>query len=171
MHIPNIEDLPKETIIKLARMYSRNWQSLDSLWFQNVEKTCGLETTAKIDLENWQKQAVLEAKRLRETMELNHGSLADLLTALCFMSWQLTSPRFVIEEESPKSVIFSYRQCAVQESRAKSCKPLFHCKQMKLTLLTGIASVVAPKAQIQCLAAPPYAETSEYWCRWQISLA
>ena len=31
-----LEELPKETLIELARMYARNWQTLDGLWFGNV---------------------------------------------------------------------------------------------------------------------------------------
>ena len=43
-----LESLPKETLIKLVKVYSRNWQTLDGLWFSNVEAVCGLDTAVKI---------------------------------------------------------------------------------------------------------------------------
>lgn len=164
----NLEILPHNTLIELARMYSRNWQTLDSLWFSNVEAECGLEQAIKIDLQNWEKQAILEAKRLKKVLNLR-SSLSSVLTCLSMMSWQLTSPLFEIEFESPERIIFYYTQCAVQESRASKRKPTFPCKQMKLTLLTGIAGVIEPKAVVKCLHAPPEARQGTQWCRWELT--
>ena len=52
----NLEELPKETLLELVRMYAYNWQTLDGLWFRNVEAEYGLEAAVKLDLKNWQKR-------------------------------------------------------------------------------------------------------------------
>jgi hypothetical protein len=31
--LQELEKLPKETLIDLVKMYSRNWMTLDGLWF------------------------------------------------------------------------------------------------------------------------------------------
>jgi len=54
-----LEELPRETLIELARMYARNWQTLDGLWFGNVEAQYGLEAAIKLDLKNWERQSVV----------------------------------------------------------------------------------------------------------------
>ena len=54
-----LEKLPKETLVELARMYAQNWQTLDGLWFRNVEAEYGLEATGKLDLKNWERQSTL----------------------------------------------------------------------------------------------------------------
>lgn len=164
-----LEKLPKNTLIELIKMYSRNWQTLDGLWFGNVESECGLETAVKIDIQNWQKQAVLEAKRIKKILKLGDG-LQSVLTALSMMSWQLTSPLFEIESESRTRIVFYYSHCAVQESRTLNHKPIFPCKAMKLTLLSSIAGVIEPRAEIRCLHAPPDPNCSEEWCKWELSL-
>jgi len=166
----SLEGLPKDTLIKLVKMYSRNWQTLDGLWFGNVEASYGLEAAMRLDLQNWEKQAVIEAVRIKEALEISGGGLSAVLTVLSFMSWQLTSPLFVCEKESPEQVIFYYPHCAVQEGRTKRDKPLFPCKNMKLTLLSSIAKVVEPKASVRCLSCPPDSPHHEYWCRWELSL-
>jgi hypothetical protein len=165
------EALPRETLIKLARVYSRNWQTLDGNWFGVVEAECGLETASRLDLVNWEKQSVLEAKRLIAALEIEPGSLDALLRVLSLMSWQLTSPLFVIESQTPTEVVFHWDRCAVQESRERAGKSVFQCGQMKLTLLRGIASVAAPRAVVTCLAAPPGPKPDGCWCRWRIGLA
>ncbi|MDO8567827.1 MAG: DUF6125 family protein [Dehalococcoidales bacterium] len=165
-----LENLSKDKLIKLARVYSRNWQTLDGLWFGNVEAACGLDAAARLDLQNWEKQAAIEARRIQEALEIKTGGLASILKVLSLMSWQLTSPLFELEAESPDRVIFHYSRCAVQEGRAKHNKPVFGCKTMKLTLLYGIAGVMEPRAAVKCLFCPPDPPGPGHWCRWELTL-
>jgi len=165
-----LERLPKRTLIALARAYARNWQTLDGLWFQNVEAECGLEVAVRLDLKNWEKQARIEAERLKEALGIEKGGLTSVLTVLSFMSWQLVSPLFEIEEESSNRVVFCYRHCPVQEARKKKGKPEFPCKNMKLTLLSEVASVVEPKAKVRCIFCPPDPRSDEVWCKWELAL-
>ena len=140
-----LEKLPKKTLIELAKMYSRNWQTLDGLWFGNVEAEFGLDAAVRLDLRSWEKQAVIEAQRIKKVLNLDKGGLASVLTVLSFMSWQLPSPLFEIEEESPERVVFYYPRCAIHESRNRQNKPVFPCKTMKLGLLSSIARVVSQR--------------------------
>lgn len=165
-----MESLPRETLIKLIKVYSRNWQTLDGLWFGNVEAACGLDTAVKIDLQNWDKQAMTEARRLREALSLRGSGISAILTILSFMSWQLTSPLFVSETETSSRAVIYYERCAVQEGRRKAGKPVFHCQDMKLTLLSGIAKVVNPGVKIRCISCPPDEPKAGYWCKWELSL-
>ena len=162
--------LPTETLIKLIKVYSRNWQTLDGLWFSNVEANCGLDTAVKIDLQNWKKQAIIEAKRLKNALDLKDSGIAAILTILSFMSWQLTSPLFECEVETQSEAVIYYRRCAVQEGRGKMGKSLFPCKNMKLTLLSGIAGVVNTLVKTRCISCPPDEPMADYWCKWQFSL-
>ena len=81
-----LEQLPKKTLIELTRMYSRNWQSLDGNWFSLVEAEFGLENAVRLDLKSWEKQAVLEAQRIKKVLNLNQGGLPSVLTVLSFMT-------------------------------------------------------------------------------------
>jgi hypothetical protein len=42
-----LEKLPRETLMELARMYAQNWQTLDGLWFRNVEAQYGPKAAVK----------------------------------------------------------------------------------------------------------------------------
>ena len=166
----SLEKLPKRTLIELAKMYSRNWQSLDGNWFGLVEAEFGLETAVRLDLKSWEKQAVLEAQRIVKVLGLDKGGLPSVLTVLSFMTWQLASPLFEIEEESPEKIVFYYPRCAIHESRSRQNKPVFPCKTMKLGLLSNIAEVVEPRARVRCLNCPPDPRQDGFWCKWELSL-
>jgi len=165
-----LEKLPKKTLIELAKMYSRNWQSLDGNWFGLVEAEFGLETAVRLDLKSWEKQAVLEAERIKKVLKLDKGGLASVLTVLSFMSWQLASPLFEIEEEGPEKIVFYYKRCAIHESRNKQHKPVFPCKTMKLGLLSNSSKVVEPRAVVRCLNCPPDPPQDGFWCKWELYL-
>jgi hypothetical protein len=165
-----LEKLPKKTLIELAKMYSRNWQSLDGNWFGLVEAEFGLETAVRLDLRSWEKQAVLEAQRIKKVLKLDEGGLPSVLTVLSFMSWQLASPPFEIEEESPERVVFYYPRCAIHESRSRQHKPVFPCKTMKLDLLSSITKVVESRAVVRCLNCPPDPHQEGFWCKWELRL-
>lgn len=166
----NLEELPKETLVELAKMYARNWQTLDGLWFQNVEAEYGLEAAVRLDLKNWERQSLIEAKRITKVFKLNQGGLASVLTVLSFMSWQLASPTFECEEETPQRIVFYYSRCPVQEGRKRRGKQEFPCKMMKLTLLSNVTRVVEPRAIVKCIACPPDPHPKEFWCKWELTI-
>jgi hypothetical protein len=166
MKMINLEKLPRKTLIELCRTYSRNWQTLDGLWFGHVEAEFGLDAAIKLDLKNWEKMAVMEARRIKKVLCLDKGGLTSILTVLSLMSWQLTSSLFEIESESPDRIIFRYLQCSVQEGRDRLNKLQFPCKNMKFTLLSGIIRVIEPRAKVRCLSCPPDREDPSCWCRW-----
>jgi len=166
----SLEKLRKGTLIELAEMYAQNWQTLDGLWFQNVETEYGLEAAVRLDLKNWEKQSLIEAERIKKVLKLNQGGLSSVLTALGFMSWQLASPIFEYEKKSPETTIFYYPRCPVQEGRKRQGKEEFPCKAMKLLLLSNVARVVEPRAIVKCLVCPPDPHPPEFWCKWQLSM-
>ena len=170
MYEVNLEELPKETLVELARMYAHNWQTLDGLWFRNVEAEYGLEAAVKLDLKNWQKQAAIEAERIMKALKLNKGGLSSILKVLSLMSWQLVSPIFQCEEETPERILFYYPHCPVQMGRRKQDKQEFPCKTMKLTLLSQLANVVEPRARVRCIACPPDPHPKDFWCKWELTL-
>src|SRR4030042_558702 len=106
-----LEKLPKKTLIELAKTYSRNWQSLDANWFGLVEEEFGLETAARLDLKSWERQSTLEAERIKKALQLDKGGLFSVLTVLSFMAWQLTSPLFELEINTPERVVIYYPRC------------------------------------------------------------
>lgn len=167
---PEWEHLSPDTLRELACMYARNWQTLDGLWFGNVEAEFGLDAATRIDLRNWERQSVVEAERIKRVLGLLEGGLANVLRVLSFMSWQVASPGFRIDEQTAERIVFSYPRCTVQEGREKRGKAEFPCRTMKTLLLGNVARVVEPRARLACLLCPPGPHPEDAWCRWDLKL-
>ena len=58
-------EFPKEILVELAKMYAQNWQTLDGLWFRDVEARFRLEATATLNLKNWERQPMIEAEGIK----------------------------------------------------------------------------------------------------------
>jgi len=168
MEYTKLEDLSKETLTKLAKMYSKNWQTLDGLWFRNVENQYGLEAAVELDLKMWEEQSKIEARRIKEALEITQGGLTNILKVLSFMSWQLTTPLFECEEETPGRIVFHYSRCPVQEGRRRQDKKEFPCKFMKTRLLSNLAREIEPRAELRCFFCPPDQHPEGSWCKWEL---
>ena len=58
-----LERLPKSALIELIKMYSRNWLTIDGLWFSGVEEKFGLDEALDLDIKVWEISSRIEAKR------------------------------------------------------------------------------------------------------------
>ncbi len=65
MNDKELRDLSREDLLKVIKIFSRNWITLDGLWFLGVEDEFGLEAAVKLDEQMWSKQAGIEARRMR----------------------------------------------------------------------------------------------------------
>lgn len=69
-----INDLSKEELLELSRMYAKNWLAHDGSWFLSIEEKHGMDTAIEMDREAWRKFTVIEAKRLIEFLGLGKNS-------------------------------------------------------------------------------------------------
>ncbi len=159
------EDIDRAGENVFPKLAITGWELVRSCGSRVRPGSCG-----QAGFKSWEKQAVLEAQRIKKVLKLDKGGLPSVLTVLSFMSWQLASPLFEIEEESPQRVVFYYPRCAIHESRNRQNKPVFPCKTMKLGLLSSIAKVVESRAAVRCLHCPPDPHQQGYWCKWELSL-
>ncbi|MBC8463680.1 MAG: hypothetical protein H8D61_01750 [Deltaproteobacteria bacterium] len=79
-------ELPRETLIELIQMYSRNWMTLDGLWFSGAEEKYGMDAAVELDVRMWRIGSKTEAKRIQKLFNLGPG-LENIIKAIDFMSW------------------------------------------------------------------------------------
>ena len=169
-----LEDLPKETLIKLVKLYSRNWITVDGLWFQNVEDKWGLEAAVEIDFKMWKVNARVEAQRVKEALgdvlDLYKGGLFSIFKALNFITWQPAQPFFEVEELSESKLILSHPHCPMQEGRLAKGRPELPCKEIGIVYFEEIAKVFEPRVKVKCLLCPPDPHPPNLWCKWELML-
>ena len=72
-----IDELGREDLLKLVKMYAKNWLAHDGCWFLAAEKRHGLEEAIQIDKDGWIKFTVIEAKRIMKEFSISRGTGID----------------------------------------------------------------------------------------------
>ena len=112
-----LDDYSREELIKLLEDAAKNWLAHDGLWFQAVEKECGIDKAIKLDAEAWAKFTVIEAKRIMERHNIKPGGgIPALIQALNFRLYAYINEQEVIEISGHRCV-FRMNKCRVQEAR------------------------------------------------------
>jgi hypothetical protein len=166
---PDLESLPKETLIKIIRMLARNWLTVDGLWFRGVEEKYGLEAAVELDVKMWCQEALIETKRVIETLDMRKKGIEGVLNVLQYMSASYAYC-FEYEEKSPTRAVIVYRECIPQEARVRQGLGEFPCKPTSEAIFTRIIEVVDPRVKFRCIACPPDKHPADFWCKWELTL-
>ena len=165
--LTELEKLPKKTLLDLIKIYSRNWMTLDGLWFTGVEEKYGLDAAMDIDIRMWRIGSLIEAKRIQELLELG-GGLKNILRAINLMSW---APSFGYEYDlSNDKAVWTCRHCPPQEQRIMAGKDEFPCKPTFDACFNNVVKIIDPTVKVKCLFCPPGPHPDSAWCRWEFSL-
>lgn len=161
-----LEQLPKETLIELIKMYSRNWHTCDGLWFSGVEERYGTDKALEIDVNMWDVSSRLEAKRIKEILAIpDNGGLDAVLRTVNFMSWAAKCAYRV--EKKADTALLTVISCPPQEGRLKSGIGLFACRPTFEVSFGNVASVIDPGVKVSCKYCPPGPHPSDSWCQWE----
>ena len=83
--------LSKDQLHELLTDFAKRWLAHDGLWFQAVEKACGMDEAIRLDAAAWGKFTVLEARRIMAFLGLESGGgLAALKKALGYRLYSLS---------------------------------------------------------------------------------
>ncbi|MFC1968490.1 DUF6125 family protein [Chloroflexota bacterium] len=165
-----LESLPRETLLKVIKIFSRNWVTVDGLWFQHVEEEFGLDAALRLDLKMWERQSTIEAKRIKNTLGLTGEGPLTVMTAINFMTGAVCFPPYEYEERSAEMVIFGTPGCLPQEARKRNGRGEFPCKAVGMTHFSNYAKVIDPRVKVRCIFCPPDPHPEDMWCKWELSI-
>jgi hypothetical protein len=159
-------DLPKETLVKLIQVYSRNWITVDGLWFTNVEDRFGTDVAVELDLKMWKVQAAIEAKRLLQIFGPGEKSLRDVLNIIDALTFSNIFT-FEVENMDSEKAVVCYSHCPMQEARVKQGRREFPCKDVGIACYGTVAKVISPEIELKCIYCPPDKHPDDCWCKWE----
>lgn len=70
MYNKYLAELSKEQLLELIELYAKNWLAHDGVWFQSIESKFGMAEAMYHDEEAWKRFTVIEAKRIKEFLQL-----------------------------------------------------------------------------------------------------
>jgi hypothetical protein len=162
----SIDELPRERLLALLKIFAKNWLAHDGLWFQAVERAHGMGHAIDLDAEAWKRFSPIEAGRIKAFLGLpDNGGLEALKRALEYRLYASLNKQ---RSELKKGVLFFYmNDCRVQSARKRKGLPDFPCKQVGLVEYSTFAAEIDPRIKTECIACPPDDHPDEYYCGWK----
>ena len=162
--------LSKEELLDYIEHLSKIWLAIDGTWFQAVEKEYGLEKAIDIDVKQWKRFTVIEAKRIMNLLDLpKNGGIPALIKALKFRAYANINIQEIVEVSEKKS-IFRMNNCRVQFARKSRSLPDFPCKPVGLVEYGDFAKTIDSRIKTKCICCPPDSHPEEYYCAWEFTL-
>jgi hypothetical protein len=169
--VEKIEDLSKDELLELTKLYAKNWLAHDGCWFLSVEEKYNIETAIEIDTESWRKFTVVEANRLIEFLDLGKNSgVAGLAKALRFRLYATVNEDEVIVGEDGKSLEYRVKTCRVQAARRRKGLTDFPCKSVGIVEYGLFAKTIDERFETEAVSCPPEIVNNDYYCIWRFTL-
>jgi len=166
----DLEKLTKEKLIEYIEDISKDWIALDGTWFQAVENDLGLEKAMELNIKQWTRFTVIEAKRIMKRFNIPpNGGISALIKALKFRVYANINVQEIVEI-SENRCVFRMNNCRVQYARKQRGLPDFPCKGVGLVEYGLFAETIDPRIETKCICCPPDPHPEEYFCAWEFIL-
>lgn len=165
----DLNSLTKQELIKLCKMYAKNWLAHDGCWFLSIEEKYRIDCAIELDKKTWEKFTVIEAKRIMEGFNIEPDGGLDALEKALELRLYATVNKQSIERTEDK-LIFKMDDCRVQSARRKKGLSDFPCKDVGIIEYSLFASTIDPRIITKCLACPPEKHNENFYCAWEFSL-
>ena len=166
----NIEELSRDQLIELCKIYAKNWIAHDGCWFLALENKYGMETAIEMDTAAWKHFTVIEAKRVKKFLDLPEKSgIEGLKKAFHFRLYAtLNKIEFIKEDEN--TLIFHTKTCRVQSARRRKGLTDFPCKSIGLVEFGLFAKTIDDRFEMEVISCPPDVTNEDYYCIWKFTL-
>ncbi len=162
--------LPKEQLAGMLQDAAKNWLAHDGLWFQAVERQCGMETAIQLDAAAWAEFTAIEARRIMQRHGIAPGGGLDALErALGWRLYAYLNVQATLRRDA-RTLIFAMKDCRVQAARHRKGLPDFPCRPVGLVEYSNFARTIDPRIRTRCIACPPDPRADDFWCAWEFSL-
>ena len=158
-----LSKLSKDELIELIEIYSKNWLAMDGVWFQSVERKLGMDEAMYHDGEAWKRFTVIEAKRIKEFLNLpDNSGLEGLSKALKL--------RFYANINEGNTLTYTSLNCRVQRARERKGMPFHPCKSVGIIEYSEFAKVIDSRFICECVSCYPDITDNECCCKWRFTL-
>ena len=135
-----------------------------------MERAYGLERAIELDVEQWKKFTVIEAKRIMKSFNIpKNGGIPALVKALKFRVYANINVQEILEV-SEKRCVFRMNNCRVQFARKSRGLPDFPCKPVGVIEYGDFAKTIDPRIETKCICCPPDSHPENYYCAWEFTL-
>jgi hypothetical protein len=169
--VEKIEDLSREDLLELTRVYAKNWLAHDGCWFLAAEQKYGMDVAIELDTESWRNFTIIEARRLIDFLQLGENSgIEGLKNALRFRLYATINEDEITVSENGKTLEYRVKTCRVQDARRRRGLEDFPCKSVGIVEYSYFAKTIDGRFDTECTSCPPDITNPDYYCIWQFTL-
>jgi hypothetical protein len=169
--VEKIEDLSREELLELTRVYAKNWLAHDGCWFLAAEQKYGMDAAIELDIDSWRNFTIIEARRLIDFLQLEEKSgIEGLKKALRFRLYATINEDEIILSEDGKTLEYRVKTCRVQAARRTKGLEDFPCKSVGIVEYSLFAKTIDGRFDTGCTSCPPEITNPDYYCIWQFTL-
>lgn len=164
-----LSKLSKDELIELIEIYSKNWLAMDGVWFQSVERKLGMEEAMYHDAEAWKRFTAIEAKRIKEFLELPEQAGIEGLEKALKLRFYANINEDKIEIDG-NTLTYTSVNCRVQRARERKGMPFHPCKSVGIIEYSEFARVIDSRFACECVSCYPDITDSSCCCKWKFVL-
>jgi hypothetical protein len=149
---------------------AKNWVAMDGLWFQAVEQNYGMEAAVLLDQTVWKQYAVIEARRIKERLDLpEQGGLDALEVAFTNRLFSHVNETEILRPDK-KTIVVTTKTCRVQAARERKGMPPFPSRSVGMVEFPVFARTIDSRVTTECLSCPPETKEGTPYCSWKFTL-
>ena len=163
-----LEDIPRESLVGLARLYSRLMMDIDGLWFLSMKDRVGNEEAIACDNWVWGKVVKKMLDDLAQLIGVEGRDVVDFMRVI-----QATPLHQVVEEtmeaHDRNRVTLTVTHCPTLAALEKegAGRDTLHCRLACSVTRARHAKLFNPAIEVECLTMPPRKDRQGIFCRWE----
>ncbi len=166
----DIDDLSREELRELLKVYALNWLAHDGCWFLAAEGERDWAAANSLNVEAWRNFTRIEAKRILKFLgRAPGGGTKALAEALGFRLYANVNEQEIVHLDE-RRLVFRMKDCRVQAARHRKGLPLHRCKAAGLVEYAGFAETIDPRLRTRCVHCPPDPVPEGSYCEWEFTL-
>ena len=166
-----LEDLPRESLTGLVRLYSRLMMDIDGFWFLSMKDRVGNEEAIACDNWVWERVVKKMLTDLARLIGVQGRDVVDFMTVI-----QATPLHYVVEESmearNRNHATLTVTHCPTLAALEKeeAGRDAEHCRLACAVTRARHAKLFNPAIEVKCLTMPPRRDKDAIFCRWQYNI-
>ncbi|HWR70754.1 MAG TPA: DUF6125 family protein [Dehalococcoidia bacterium] len=163
-----LEDLPRESLVGLVRLYSRLMMDIDGLWFLSMKDRISNEEAIACDNWVWGRVVKKMLDDLAGLIGVQGRDVVDFMRVI-----QATPLHYVVEEtievqnRNRATLTVTYCPTLAALEKEDAGRDTLHCRLACSVTRTRHAKLFNPAIEVECLTMPPRKDKQGLFCCWE----
>jgi len=169
--ILNLSDLSRDSLLKLANLYSKLYIALDGFWYVAVMERMGNDKALECDLTAWQYRVADEVEKLTGLLNIVGNGVSDVMKFFQVALW-FQQMKYEIQLRHAKDAILTITHCPTLEALENEGqnRHIHICNVVDRQGFQRISNFFNPTINVECLTPLPRKHPSDTPCKWRFWL-